>query len=108
MDPFSIVVGSVALVETANTVATVLIDTYRSYTNAPAEMVEIADQLTTCSGLVDIFANSIKGTMLPRDFHYVAQNLVDQVRLFDWAARGTLTHMHTVPTDFQGSERHAG
>jgi hypothetical protein len=81
MDPFSIVVGSVALVETANNVATVLIDTYRTYTNAPTEMVEIADQITTCSGLVDVFANSIKGTKLPKEFHYVAQNLVDQVSL---------------------------
>lgn len=81
MDPFSIVVGSVALVETANKVATILIDTYRDYTNAPTEMVEIADQITTCSGLVDVFANSIKGAKLPRDFHSVAQNLVDQVSL---------------------------
>lgn len=81
MDPFSIVVGSVALVETANSVATVLIDTYRSFTNAPTEMVEIADQITTCSALVDVFANTIKGAQLPRDFRFVAQNLTDQVRL---------------------------
>jgi hypothetical protein len=81
MDPFSIVVGSAALVETANGVATVLIDTYRSYTNAPTEMIEIADQLTTCSRLVDVFANTIKGSNLPGGFHYVAQNLVDQVSL---------------------------
>lgn len=81
MDPFSIIASSVALVEMANKVATILVDTYRDYTNAPTEMVEIADQITTCSGLVDVFANSIKGTKLPRHFHSVAQNLVDQVSL---------------------------
>lgn len=81
MDSFSIVAGSVALVETANKVATVLVDTYRDYTNAPTEMVEIADQVTICSGLVDVFAHSIKGAKLTRDFHSVAQNLVDQVSL---------------------------
>lgn len=86
MDPHSIVGSSAALVATANKVATVLVDTYRDYTNAPTEMVDIADQITTCSGLVHVFANSIKGARLQREFHSVAQNLVDQVS-FSWWSR---------------------
>jgi hypothetical protein len=95
MDPFSVVVSSVSLVETANSVATVLIDTYRSFTRAPIEMIEIADQMTTCSGLVDIFANSIKGTKLSKDFQYAAQNLLDQVSLMKSLNLRKYTHMET-------------
>ena len=93
MDPFSVVVGSVALVETANRVATVLIDTYREFTNAPTEMIEIADQMTTCSGLVDVFANSIKGAQLSRNFQYATQNLMDQVSLLEPSYLTKYTHV---------------
>ncbi|RDW58139.1 hypothetical protein BP6252_13550 [Coleophoma cylindrospora] len=80
MDPFSILVGSLALTEAANKVAGKLMDTYRDFKSAPREMVEIADQVTFCSGLVDVFANSVDATgqKFPTRFREDVTTLVDK------------------------------
>ncbi|RDW91016.1 hypothetical protein BP5796_02181 [Coleophoma crateriformis] len=80
MDPFSILVGSLALTEAANKVAGKLMDTYQDFKSAPEEMVEIADQVTFCSGLVDVFANSVDTTGLkfPPKFREDVTTLVDK------------------------------
>ncbi|KAF1982512.1 hypothetical protein K402DRAFT_437789 [Aulographum hederae CBS 113979] len=82
MDPFSITVGAVALTETALKLSRALINRYQAYDAAPKEMVEIADQVTFCSGLVDVFAKSVDGTgrKFPKNFTDHATNLVKKVR----------------------------
>jgi hypothetical protein len=71
MDPLSIVVGAFALVDTADKVATRLLDIYGAYKSAPKEMGEIAQQMTLCAGLIGRFAMSIKDNdqKIPRNFH---------------------------------------
>ncbi len=82
MDPFSIVVGAVALSETANKLAGALTDRYKAFSSAPRQMVEIAGQISLCAGLVDVFAKSVDGSgqTFPRRFEEDAASLVRQVR----------------------------
>lgn len=82
MDPFSVVVGAVALTETANKIAGALIDRYKAFSSAPKQMVEIAGQITMCAGLVDVFAKSVDGSgqQFPFRFQEDAAVLVQQVR----------------------------
>ncbi|PVH75275.1 hypothetical protein DL98DRAFT_518692 [Cadophora sp. DSE1049] len=84
MDPFSIVVGAVALTETANKLAGTLTDRYQAFRSAPKQMIEIAGQITLCAGLVDVFAKSVDGARqsFPRKFEQDAAALVMQVRTF--------------------------
>ena len=81
MDPFSIVVGAVALTETANKLASTLTDRYKAFSSAPKQMIEIAGQITLCAGLVDVFAKSVDGTggQFPKKFEQNAASLVKQV-----------------------------
>ncbi|KAH7319431.1 hypothetical protein BKA65DRAFT_514530 [Rhexocercosporidium sp. MPI-PUGE-AT-0058] len=80
MDPFSIVVGAVALTETANKLASTLTDRYRAFNSAPKQMIEIAGQVTLCAGLVDVFAKSVDATggQFPKKFKQDATSLVEQ------------------------------
>ncbi|KAH7403238.1 hypothetical protein BKA64DRAFT_668595 [Cadophora sp. MPI-SDFR-AT-0126] len=82
MDPFSIVVGAVALTETANKLAGTLTDRYQAFRSAPKQMIEIAGQITLCAGLVDVFAKSVDGSgqNFPRKFEQDAAALVMQCR----------------------------
>ncbi|CAL3972337.1 unnamed protein product [Diplocarpon coronariae] len=88
MDPFSIVVGAVALTETANKLAGALTDRYKAFSSAPKQMVEIAGQITLCAGLVDVFAKSVDGTgrPFPRMFESDAASLVRQWLSDDYKA----------------------
>lgn len=80
MDPFSIVVGAVALTEIANKLAGTLTDRYKAFSSAPKQMVEIAGQITLCAGLVDVFAKSVdrSGQQFPAPFEKDAAALVGQ------------------------------
>lgn len=81
MDPFSIVVGAVALTEVANKLASTLTDRYKAFNSAPKQMIEIAGQITLCAGLVDVFTKSVDGAggTFPRKFEQDAKALVGQV-----------------------------
>jgi len=81
MDPFSIVVGAVALTEVANKLASTLTDRYQAFRSAPKQMIEIAGQVTLCAGLVDVFAKSVDGAgqIFPKKFEQDAAALVLQV-----------------------------
>jgi hypothetical protein len=82
MDPFSITVGAVGLLDVANKVTSALIDRYQAYSSAPKQMIEIADQITLCAGMVDVFAKSVDGTGrqdFPRRFQNDATSLITQV-----------------------------
>lgn len=81
MDPFSIVVGAVALTEVANKLACTLTDRYQAFRSAPKHMIEIAGQVTLCAGLVDVFAKSVDGAgqRFPKKFEQDAAALVLQV-----------------------------
>ena len=81
MDPFSIVVGAVALTEVANKLAGTLTDRYQAFRSAPKQMIEIAGQVTLCAGLVDVFAKSVDGAgqSFPKKFEQDAAALVLQV-----------------------------
>ncbi|KAI9047752.1 hypothetical protein LZ554_008462 [Drepanopeziza brunnea f. sp. 'monogermtubi'] len=82
MDPFSIVVGAVALTEAANKLAGALTDRYKAFSSAPKQMIEIASQITLCAGLVDVFARSVDGAGqgFPKRFKDDATSLVRQCR----------------------------
>jgi hypothetical protein len=83
MDPFSITVGAVALLETANKLSKALIDRYQAFSVAPKKMCEIANDVTMVAGLVEVFATSVDGAgtgiKFPDKFQRDARNLVDQV-----------------------------
>jgi hypothetical protein len=82
MDPFSVTVGAVGLLDFANKVTNGLIDRYQAFSSAPRQMLEIADQITLCAGLVDVFAKSVDGTGkqdFPRKFKADAAGLITQV-----------------------------
>lgn len=82
MDPFSVTVGAVGLLDVANKVTSALIDRYQAFSSAPRQMLEIADQITLCAGLVDVFAKSVDGTGkqdFPRKFQDDASGLITQV-----------------------------
>jgi hypothetical protein len=81
MDPLSIVVGALALVDTAEKVTTRLLDIYGAYKSAPKEMGDIAQQMTLCAGLIERFATSIKNKeeKIPKKFHEAVMSLVEQV-----------------------------
>ncbi|KAK0115516.1 hypothetical protein ONS95_000207 [Cadophora gregata] len=83
MDPFSIVVGAVALTEAANKLAGTLTDRYQAFRSAPKQLIEIAGQVTLCAGLVDVFAKSVDsaGQSFPRKFEQDAAALVMQCRV---------------------------
>ncbi|EPE33038.1 hypothetical protein GLAREA_06050 [Glarea lozoyensis ATCC 20868] len=81
MDPFSVTVGAVGLLDFANKVTNGLIDRYQAFSSAPRQMLEIADQITLCAGLVDVFAKSVDGTGkqdFPRKFKADAAGLITQ------------------------------
>jgi hypothetical protein len=81
MDPVSIITGAIALVETADLVATRLIDIWGAYSAAPKEMAEIAQQMSLSAGLIDRFAKSIKeDEKIPKNFHRAVMSLVEKVR----------------------------
>lgn len=83
-EPFSIAVGAVALLETANKVTSALIDRCQAFSSAPKQMSEIADQVTMCTGLIDVFAKSVDGSgqqKFPRKFQGDASALIEQVRV---------------------------
>ncbi|KAK6583445.1 hypothetical protein PZA11_004521 [Diplocarpon coronariae] len=108
MDPFSIVVGAVALTETANKLAGALTDRYKAFSSAPKQMVEIAGQITLCAGLVDVFAKSVDGTgrPFPRMFESDAASLVRQCRAVLSEIDAMVPHGSAKP-DYQQRLRYA-
>jgi hypothetical protein len=83
MDPLSIITGAIALVQTADLVATRLIDIWGAYDAAPREMTEIAQEMTLSAGLIERFAKSIKeDEKIPKNFHQAVLNLVEKVRRY--------------------------
>jgi len=87
MDPFSITVGAVALLEAANKLSKTLMDRYQAFSAAPKRMCEIANDVTMVAGLVEVFATSVDGAgtgiRFPDKFQRDARNLVDQVCAWD-------------------------
>lgn len=83
MDPFSIAVGAVALLETANKLSKTLLDRYQAFSAAPKKMCEVANDITMVAGLVDVFSTSVEGAgsgiKFPDKFQRDTRNLVDQV-----------------------------
>jgi hypothetical protein len=101
MDPFSITVGAVGLLDVANKVAGALIDRYQAYSSAPKQMIEIADQITLCAGMIEVFAKSVEGTgkqAFPRKFQESATSLITQVSDEECRSIAKICHKCDIPS----------
>ncbi|KAF4628982.1 hypothetical protein G7Y89_g9166 [Cudoniella acicularis] len=82
MDPFSLTVGAVGLLDTANKLTKSLLDRYEAFSSAPRKMSEIANDVTMVAGLVEVFSQSVDGAgtsiKFPERFQRDAKNLVEQ------------------------------
>lgn len=79
-DPLSLATAVIGLVDFANEVAKSLYRKYHDFTQAPREMPEIAHHITFCSGLIDLFQESVSELQLPERLETSAVNHVLEVR----------------------------
>ena len=82
VDPFSVTVGAIALLETSNTVVSKLFNLYYAFKSAPEAMIEIADEMNMCATHVNAFSKSVDSFgSSPAGLQKDTTKLVKEVRL---------------------------
>lgn len=92
MDPFSIATGAVGLADAGTSLASFLTDKYKSYRDAPELILETANEVEFCAGLVDMFGSNLDrpGAEYPERFVRDAKNLVRRTNAVFLDIRGLI------------------